>query len=395
MKVGGLTVVLTFAGLCLLLSCSNPAHNVSSTDTMYVAAQGSAQIWGFRANFNTGLLSPINGSPFVSKPQPSLIMIDPSKNFAYVNVFDASAAQPYSIQRFSIDSNGSFVDLGADQNVSNTPITAMTMDKAGKFLLVARTADTSIARCVTACISVFSVGDNASLTEIPGSPFPVTNPANPPGVLPVVSSMAPHSTLNLLYVADKTNEAAVYSDGFILTYQFDPNTGALSSLLTLPPVAAGLSPSALAIRPGGDFLYVANRDSANVSGFSIAPGTQPFPGSLQPVQGSPFTAGMGPIALVVDPSGQFVYVADHDSNQVSGYRIASGTGELTAVSHSPFNPGLGPSFLAISPTNKYLYTSNSLAGTVSIMGIEPGSGNVGAAAPVSSGIQPLGIAFGR
>ena len=394
MRFSWLVGLLVCALSCFLLSCGNAAHNISSTDTMYVAAQGSAQIWGFRANFNNGLLSLINSAPFATKPSPSMIVIDPSKNFAYVTVNDPTVTPSYAIQQFSIDANGSFVSLG-DVGVSSTPITAMTMAPSGKFLLVARSADSTVPACVTSCITVFSVGANAALSEIAGSPFAVTNPVNPPGVLPVISAMALQSTLNMLYVADMTNEGAPYSDGFILTYQFDPNSGDLSRPLTLPPVPTQLGPSAIAIDPNGRYLYVTNRDSASVSGFTITPGTQAFPGSLQPIKGSPFAAGLGPVAVVVDPSAQFVYVADHDSNQVSGYKLGSGTGVLAPVSDSPFNPGLGPSFLAISPTNKYLYTSNSLAGTVSIMGIEPGSGNVGAAAPVAAGIQPMGIAFGR
>ena len=47
---------------------------------MYVAAQGAAQIWGYRANFNTGALTLINGLPFAtSQPGPKFIVIDPSK----------------------------------------------------------------------------------------------------------------------------------------------------------------------------------------------------------------------------------------------------------------------------------------------------------------------------
>ncbi len=394
MRFTRLLGLLVCASSLLLLSCGNASRNISSTNTMYVAAQGSAQIWGFRANFNTGLLTLINSAPFSTKPSPSIIVIDPSRNFAYVTVVDPGVSPSYAVQQFSIDANGSFISLG-DVGVSNTPITAMTMDPAGKFLLLARTADSTLPQCVTSCISVFSVGANASLSEIAGSPFQVTNPINPPGVLPALSAMALQPTLNLLYVADKTNESAPYSDGSVLTYRLDPNSGTLSSVLALPPVTTQLGPSALAIDPNGTYLYVANHDSATVSGFSITPSTQASPGSLQPLKGSPFSAGLGPIAVVVDPSAQFVYVADHDSNQVSGYHLGSGTGVLTPVSNSPFNPGLGPRFLAISPTNKYLYISNSLAGTVSIMGIEPGSGNVGAAAPVAAGIQPMGIAFGR
>lgn len=362
---------------------------------MYVAAQGASQIWGYRANFNTGALTLINGLPFAtSHPGPKFIVIDPSKTFAYVaEVVPAVGMPPTNyIETFSIDANGSFIPT-ANAPISFTgtgAVSAMIMDPAGKFLIVT----TEFFQDATgvqypSTIRVFAVS-SGTLTQN-GLTMNVSDPAAAPDQ-PFATGMALQSTLNLLYVTDKTTGI---SNGYIVTYQFDPNTGTLSSPLALTPVAAGFGPSAISINVNGNFLYVANHHSSNVSGFSIVPSTQPNPGSLQPIPGSPFAAGMGPIALSVDPSQKYLYVADHDSNQVSGYKVNSSTGALTPVSSSPFNVGAGPTYLVISPTNKYLYVSNNGASTVSAMGIDPGTGNLGPNAPVSSGIQPMGIAFGR
>src|SRR5258708_1171433 len=68
--------------------------------------------------------------------------------------------------------------------------------------------------------------------------------------------------------------------------------------------------------------------SGSVSGYSIQ-----ATGALTPVPGSPFPAGLGSQSVTVDPTGQFVYVANLGSNDVSGYGIQS-NGALT--------PGLGP-----------------------------------------------------
>jgi 6-phosphogluconolactonase (cycloisomerase 2 family) len=270
------------------------------------------------------------------------------------------------------------------------PISAMLMDSTGKFLIVATEAfQDALSNQYPSTIRVFSVS-SGTLTPV-GSPLSVTDAAALPDK-PSVSAMALQSTLNLLYVIDKTTGS---SNGNVLSYQFDPNSGTLSSPSALRPVAVGFAPSAVSIAPNGNFLYVANHDSANVSAFSIVPQNQANPGSLQPVANSPFPAGMGPMSLSVDPSGTYLYVVDHDSNQISGYHIASATGELTPVSSSPFNVGAGPSYLAFSPTNKYLYTSNTSVSTVSAMGVDPGTGNLGPNVPVTTGIQPMGIAFGR
>jgi len=49
---------------------------------------------------------------------------------------------------------------------------------------------------------------------------------------------------------------------------------------------------------------VANFGSDTVSGYTINPAT----GALTAIAGSPFAAGIEPIAIAVDPKGKFVYV---------------------------------------------------------------------------------------
>ncbi|HET6465551.1 MAG TPA: beta-propeller fold lactonase family protein, partial [Nitrospiria bacterium] len=61
------------------------------------------------------------------------------------------------------------------------------------------------------------------------------------------------------------------------------------------------------------------------------------------------TAGTSPNAVTVDPSAQFVYVANSSSN-VSAYTIDQTTGALTDVSGSPFTAGTDPLSLSVSGT---------------------------------------------
>src|SRR5579863_3995207 len=86
-----------------------------------------------------------------------------------------------------------------------------------------------------------------------------------------------------------------------------------------------------------EFLYVANHGSNNVSGFTINTVT----GVLSPVAGSPFSAEAGPNAAVI-AFGKFLYVANSTSNDVSAYAIDQSNGTLTPVTGSPFAAGTGP-----------------------------------------------------
>ena len=58
--------------------------------------------------------------------------------------------------------------------------------------------------------------------------------------------------------------------------------------------------------------------------------------------GSPFAAGANPFSVTVEPTGQFAYVPNSNSNNVSAYMIDGATGALTPVAESPFAAGTGP-----------------------------------------------------
>ena len=79
----------------------------------------------------------------------------------------------------------------------------------------------------------------------------------------------------------------------------------------------------VAVDPYGEFVYVANRSTQNVTPYTINQTT----GAL--TAGTTVAAELNPQAITVDPSGRYVYVANGDSNSVSGYTIDSGTGALS------------------------------------------------------------------
>jgi 6-phosphogluconolactonase len=105
----------------------------------------------------------------------------------------------------------------------------------------------------------------------------------------------------------------------------------------------------------GQFAYVTNTSSGDVSGFTI----NATNGALTPIPGSPFAAGLFPASVAVDPTGKFVYVVNTGDNNVSGYTINAANGALTPIPGSPFAAAVGPSFVALDPTGKFAYVANS------------------------------------
>src|SRR4029077_10368857 len=74
----------------------------------------------------------------------------------------------------------------------------------------------------------------------------------------------------------------------------------------------------------------------------------PVTGELN--RGFPATTGQNsrPAQPVVDHSGRYLYVADSNTSQVSGFLINGGA--LTPMTGSPFAAGSGPSSVAASRT---------------------------------------------
>jgi len=383
MRFRWLASVVMAVSICFWMGCGG--SSTAGTTSMYVATQGSAQIFGYRSNINSGNLSSINGSPFIAGAGATSIVIDPTHAFAFVANTGTS-----DISRFSISANGTLVAMSPNQALVGTP-GGMTMDSSGKFLFVTLPQNNQI--------SIFAVS-SGNLSEVPNSPFS-SDAFNIQA--PIAVAVSPKS--NFLYVANQV--ALNQVNGSISIFSFDPTSGVLPVLnpatpniaaAAFPPVQAGTTPSAIAISPGGSFVYVTNSGTNNLDGFAVDTGaTNPTNvGDLVPIVGTPFPAGLHPVAAAIDPSGQFLYVVNQNSNTVTGYKIAHTDGKLTTLANSPFNTGAGPVAIGISPTNKFLYVSNNSANTISTFSIDPPSGNIGpTSATVSTGAQPAGIAFGR
>jgi len=93
-------------------------------------------------------------------------------------------------------------------------------------------------------------------------------------------------------------------------------------------VLPGHGPAWLAIDPSGKYFYVVNQTSENVSAFAIDWKTA----SLYEVVASPFSAGVNPWSVEVDPDGATVSVGHFRSGEVSHFRIDPATGALSPIS---------------------------------------------------------------
>jgi 6-phosphogluconolactonase (cycloisomerase 2 family) len=149
---------------------------------------------------------------------------------------------------------------------------------------------------------------------------------------------------------------------------------------------------------GGLFVYVTNVTTHSVSVFRVCTGltaacTQPDVTNLTLIPvGSPANVGSNPVAMVVDPKSNFLFVAARDQNQVSGFRINASEGTLSPLSPANMSTGSSPIALAMHSTGKFLFVSNNGSANISSFNVDTTSGAMSSPITVTSLGNPAGLA---
>lgn len=298
---------------------------------LYVANSGSADVSTY-AVATGGLLTPDVIAPTptgTGTNQPFSLAIDPTGTLAPYLYVGSNDNPNSTIETFSI-AGGVLTQVGAATLTGDEPF-SLAVDSTDGFLYSANV--------FTPSVTGYSIAPaTGQLTVLGTSPF---------GSLAAPYAVAAYPTGQYVYVTDMGADPATAA-GSINEYSYD-NTGTLTFVQSKP---VGIGPQGIAIDPAGKFLYVTNTNDGTVSAFTIDSTT----GNLTAVAGSPFTSGPAivtpdePSAAAVDPSGQFLYVANSDTENVSAFTINATTGVLTPVAGSPFActlGGEGPAAIAI------------------------------------------------
>ena len=349
-----------------LMACSgsNSSFTGGGAGLLFVTAQANTTVSAFTVNLSNGLLS-ADGTSVGTGAVPSAIAVTPIANVLFVANSGAD-----SISSYTVNSDGSLTAASGTAATGKTPM-GLALDPTGKFLFAANQGSSNV--------SAFSIS-GSSLTVVPGSPF-TTIPVGlsyPNGTLP--AAVAVSNSGKFLYVA---NQLA----NFVSAFSINSTSGALTPL-GVAFYNVGTAPSGLGISPNGGFLYVLNAgaDSNNINVFAICDNVinsctdvNSPDGTLTPVAGSPFPAGLGPVAITFDPNFNFAYVVDKQSNTVSQYSYGTGSWVLTALSPGTISTGSTPVSIALrvgatgtnigntitNPTD-WVYVANIGSGTISI-----------------------------
>lgn len=244
------------------------------------------------------------------------------------------------------------------------------------------------------------------------------------GIILGVSSCVESYSVGYLYVTG-TETAGTTGNGVVSGFKIDHNTGYLTPINGLPVASGGANPSRAVLAIQSQFLFVLNRGT-NASGGAICtpPGTSPGPcqnpnitlfavggnGTLT-YQETFYTQGINPSRMILDASGTYLMVLDHDSpanaspsstdacaralggvttcGDITVYQINPLTGRLSLETNSQVTAAVGSS----TPLTYFPVPANPVDFTVAGTYIETLSGTSSSYNPITGAYNGGSLVF--
>ena len=342
----------------------------------YVANNGLNNIESVSAysiNRTTGLLTPVAGSPFPAGHTPYSLAIHPNGKFLYV-VDPVGMPVNGALTVFSInETTGVLSPIAGSPFVVSTGLAQIAIERSGKFAYAPNFGSTTV----------------SAFTLDPGTGAPTLVSAGPFSC--VGSALSVTIDPNGQFVFVGTSGGGPNNSGAICVFAIDSSTGALS-LISSPYPITDISVRSMAFDPAGNFLF-----AASLSGISVFRATPS--GNLSLVVGSPFAAGANPERIAMDPAGKFLYVGNQSrgsGSQITALAFDSSNGTLATIAGSPFPSNDTPAFIAIDPSGDFLFASNLDSNTITVYAVNKTTGALtatGAPIPNGTDTNPWAIAI--
>jgi 6-phosphogluconolactonase len=283
------------------------------------------------------------------------------------------SSQGYGSFRFAI--SGSYLYVLDEYSPAAGGVTGSLTNEAGMSC-----QDSSGVYHPTGDITAFSINNNTGRLSLITN-AQVTNPTGgqltyfPVGCEPIDLLVTSAYALS----AD-TSDPVTGNKYTVFPYAVSATTVQLTPTQNTEFVTGAQSISALSANQAKSYIYILDPLGNNIWYYTIGSN-----GLLQSVNGSPtsnsLTTSGNPIQLTSDSRSKFLYVANagpsstlgQATSDITGYTIAS-TGVLAPTAPGVFHTGSGPRCIIEDPSNQYIYTADYNSNTVTGHVLDPNSG---------------------
>lgn len=312
---------------------------------------------------------------------PSFVVIDASGRYLYaVNEIDEfKGAATGVVSAFSIDPATRKLKLLNQVASGGTGPAHLSIDKSGKFVLVANYGGGSVATFPV--LQDGRLGEAASFVQHKDTDK---------------SEKSPISHAHSIQVSPDNRFAIVADLGLdrVFVYRFDPGTGKLAP--NDPPFTRsepGAGPRHFKFHPNGKFGYLTNEFHSSITAYSYNSGNGVLT-PLQTISAKPDDfAGQNDVAEVrVHPSGKFLYVSNRGHDSIAVFSIDPRRGTLTLVERVP-SGGKTPRHFNIDPAGSWLIAAHQDSGNIAVFRIDQRTGRLAATANNMQLSAPVCVMF--
>lgn len=298
---------------------------------------------------------------------PSFLAVHPTERFLYAvgEVSETQGKRAGAVTAYAIDGRTGKLTPLNQQTSGGTGPCQLSVDATGKCVLVANYGSGSIAALPIGADG--RLGEAATTIQHTGSSV---NPQRQAG--PHAHFICPSPDNRFALACDLGLDK-------VLIYQLDAATTKLAT--NDPPfavVAHGAGPRHLGFHPNGKFVFVLNEMGLTVTTFSY----EAARGALFEEQtvstlpaGYTATERDSGAAIAVHPGGKFVYASNRGHDTIAVLAVDAKTGRLTLVQNEP-TLGKIPRHFAIDPTGRWLLAENQNSDEVVVFGLDPATGKL-------------------
>jgi len=244
--------------------------------------------------------------------------------------------------------------------------------------------------------ATWTSSDPATLTVVSGGPLSGLVTARAVGSATVTATLGTNQTpVTVTVAAAPTTRFAITAnpaDSTLSVYTVNNTSGSLTPFTYSALPNTLVNPVNVLVDPAGQFAYVAVNGGVGVLSITSVTSASTLLGTLTPLTGGFYATANAPTGMSFDPSGAHLYVAD--GSQIFAFAVNSGSGALTPVAGSPFANAGASNVVEVDPLGRYLYSSIGSSGAIAAFSIGAGGALQPLVQPTfTAGTTPQGIAF--
>jgi 6-phosphogluconolactonase (cycloisomerase 2 family) len=365
---------------------------------MWVLGTQYNQIAGLKIDDYTGNLTTMVNSPYSSGgSNPVSIAVRTGGNFVFV-VNKGTGKGDGNVAVFAVGEDGVLTFQATYATAGNSPVWAAA-DGTGSYLYVLDSQAPDYATTGNGDITVFGVDGGTGRLQLIQNQL-VKIPQGQPGAGGLTNYFEVGPVPTMLRVGGQCVYALDSGDQSIYSY----GLGGGGQLTVEPNSRYKPTPAynLTSMNVTGNTIYITDAGSPLSTGGAILPFTAGSGCSLSPQAGglvANLATTSNPVYSLTESKGKFLYVVNHSSTNpqyanstISAFTILA-TGELTPVSdpQNPYPIGNGPVCMVEDPSGQYVYTSNSNDGSVTGRYINSQTGQL-SDLPRGSTFQATGLA---